>query len=194
MWIKMWVERLNEWIPEWIAKGLDCAPEYEPDKWNTDKTVRETNNCYNYGCNSMSTTGKQAQPGGSRGASITASGIHAGVKADGLRQIDYEGGEKCGCKECCHIVALAVVGGRYREDVPSHLSPELQAIDPVGDYHFLRKDSNGRWSHKKGDGGFATGADDPPRDKNGFITGPAKLITVSRDCRSHTTSKRRLWE
>jgi hypothetical protein len=48
--------------------------------------------------------------------------------SDGLRPVDCDRG--CGCRECCHKVALVIWPGR--------------------DFHWYRLDRTGRWSHKPG--------------------------------------------
>jgi len=54
--------------------------------------------------------------------------VTKGAIADGLVPVNCE--EGCGCDECRHQVALV--------------------ISPNWDYHWYRKDRDGRWSHKMG--------------------------------------------
>ncbi|MCP4250858.1 MAG: hypothetical protein GY778_27790, partial [bacterium] len=109
-----------------------CLPEYEPGRWNDDTVTRKCNNCYNYGCDIQ--TDNFAQPGYANGVVLNwpadgnCEAVTAGALADGLVTVDCDQG--CGCSECRHQVALV--------------------IDPGEDYHWYRKDRDGRWSHKPG--------------------------------------------
>jgi hypothetical protein len=125
-----WIERLLERVGSWIRR---CIPAYEPRTWNDNDAIRWNNNCYNYACNMQ--TGTFAQPGRATGQTyprpIDCIGVDRGARSDGLRSIDCARG--CGCRDCCHQVALVVA--------PS---------EEYNDYHWYRLDRNGRWSHKPG--------------------------------------------
>lgn len=124
---------LSDFIGELIkaaAKWVDkCLPEYEPSVWNSNLTVQHNNNCYNYGCDIQTNT--YAQPGEAAGQKWTAldcPAVTKAAKADGLKSVSNENG--CGCSDCHHLVALVV--------------------KPSGskDYHWYRRDRDGKWSHK----------------------------------------------
>jgi hypothetical protein len=112
-----------------------CAPAPDLAAWNTDFSIQDSNNCYNYGTNYRTDT--FAQPGNASGqhwtsnagCDLPAPGISAkkGATLDGL--IDKPNQDNK-CISPGHLVAL--VNG------------------PDYDYHWFRKGPNGRWSHKPG--------------------------------------------
>jgi hypothetical protein len=110
-----------------------CLPRYEPAVWNSNPTVQRWNNCYNYGCDKQTNT--FAQPGFAHGivlnwpADMACEPVTRGAIADGLTPVNCD--EGCGCSECHHQVALVIA--------------------PGWDYHWYRKDRDGRWSHKPGE-------------------------------------------
>jgi hypothetical protein len=109
---------------KWVDK---CLPEYQPSAWNDGNGIQLKNNCYNYGCDIQ--TGTFAQPGRAHGKQATQMACNKVViaaAADGLVHVSTEDG--CGCSECHHVVALVVW--------PDH------------DYHWYRRDKDGKWSHK----------------------------------------------
>jgi hypothetical protein len=121
-----WLSRLLERIRNWIVR---CLPAYDPAPWNDADGVQFNNNCYNYACDIK--TGTFAQPGQASGnmySSLDCQEVGDGAVSDGLRDVDCDRG--CGCRECCHQVALV--------------------IWPGTDFHWYRLDRNGRWSHKPG--------------------------------------------
>jgi len=112
-----------------------CAPSADLAAWNTDPAVTSYNNCYNYASNYRTDT--FGQPGLASGqvwndlsaCNVGAGKISAkmGAVADGL--IDKPNQDNK-CISPGHVVALV--------------------IDPNSDYHWFRKGSNGKWSHKPG--------------------------------------------
>lgn len=124
-WWKL-IERIFRAIVEWIAR---CIPRYDPATWNDADGIQYHNNCYNYACDIQ--TGTFAQPGQASGNmynNIDCKEVGDGAVSDGLTPVDCD--EGCGCRECCHQVALV--------------------IWPGVDFHWYRKDRDGRWSHKPG--------------------------------------------
>lgn len=124
--MKKLLQRLLRAIANWIRR---CLPAYNPTAWNDANGIQHHNNCYNYACNHA--TGTFAQPGRGTGAmyaSLSCDDVSAGAASDGLAPIDCDTG--CGCKDCCHQVALVVA--------------------PDWDFHWYRKDRDGKWSHKPG--------------------------------------------
>ena len=122
------IARLIRAIVDWIDR---CLPRYEPGAWNDNDGVQLDNNCYNYGCDIQ--TGTYAQPGRAHGiilelADMNCGAVTNGATADGLVRVNCD--EGCGCKQCQHQVALV--------------------ISPGYDYHWYRRDRDGRWSHKMG--------------------------------------------
>jgi hypothetical protein len=113
---------------DWIDR---CLPKYDPAAWNDGDGVQFNNNCYNYGCDIQTNT--YAQPGEAHGVilgpqDMNCGAVTNGAKADGLVPVNCD--EGCGCKDCQHQVALV--------------------ISPGFDYHWYRKDRDGRWTHKMG--------------------------------------------
>ena len=106
-------------------------PPYDPGKWNNDPTIREQNNCYNYGNDKITNT--FAQPGKGSGVEgptpPDCAGTGAAAERDGLTRISdpsstpIEG----------HFIALVIA--------PFPSQP---------DFHWYRRDDNGMWSHKRG--------------------------------------------
>ena len=118
-----------------IRPVCPCAPVPDLAAWNSNPAITPANNCYNYGTNYRTDT--FAQPGKASGGQMTsnagcnlpAPGISAkmGAVADGLVDVPNQDNK---CISPGHLVAL-VNGPNY-------------------DYHWFRKGSNGRWSHKPG--------------------------------------------
>jgi len=123
------INRIIRAVVDWIDR---CLPKYEPNIWNSDQNVQWNNNCYNYGCDIQTNT--FAQPGRAHGiilpwpSGMNCRDVTAGAVADGLSPVNCDDG--CGCNECRHQVALV--------------------IWPGVDYHWYRKDRDGKWTHKMG--------------------------------------------
>lgn len=128
-WLKDFIAKLVKAAAEWVDR---CIPIYEPSVWNDGNGIEWNNNCYNYGCDIQTNT--TAQPGRASGIILdwpddyNCERVTAGAIADGLAAINCD--EGCGCDECRHQAALL--------------------MDPGFDYHWCRKDRDGRWSHKPG--------------------------------------------
>lgn len=141
-WLRQLLEAIGKAIADWIVR---CIPQYNPGAWNDANGIEFNNNCYNYGCDIQ--TGTYAQPGrgsGQKWTQLTCDNVTSAAIRDGLVPVDCDQG--CGCSECCHQVALVMA--------------------PY-DYHWYRKDRDGRWSHKMG-GSPATNLD----SSNNIITDP----------------------
>lgn len=122
-------------------------PQYEPDRWNKRKELRETHNCFAYAMNVHDP--KQVkdclldkncnvpfhQPGSASG--------HPGFRTRRL-------------KTCPDMVARLLGDNpsmkmtTFTGKCPPHTSKIALVVDPDEDYHFFRQDSNGLWSHKPG--------------------------------------------
>ena len=128
----------------WFSR---CIPQYPPATWNTNPYLQFNHNCYNYATTIR--TDKFAQPGRATGHLYPwppdCAGVGAGATSDGLRGVDCDTG--CGCRSCCHKVALVVAPG-----VPvTYIGEDGETEQSVFyDYHFYRLDLNGMWSHKPG--------------------------------------------
>lgn len=146
-WLRDLLERILRAVADWLER---CIPRYEPSTWNDANGVQYNNNCYNYGCDIK--TGTYAQPGeasGNKYSAIDCAEVGDGAVSDGLVPADCDSG--CGCSECRHQVALVIRPGGFEG----------------GDFHWYRKDRDGRWSHKIG-GSPATNLD----NSNNVITDP----------------------
>lgn len=112
-------------LSELMAPG---STHYQPAFWNNNLGRKRSNNCYNYANNKSSNT--FAQPGraaGSQYTELTCKAVHAAAVRDGLEPItDINAGSYK------NVVALVVGNGM--------------------DYHWYRRDANGRWTHKPGRG------------------------------------------
>jgi hypothetical protein len=125
-WLEQLLERIFQAIADWVAR---CIPVFQPAMWNDADGIQYSNNCYNYACDME--TGTFAQPGRATGHEYNAFDCVAvgnGAVSDGLRSVSCDTG--CGCRDCCHQVALVIWPGQ--------------------DFHWYRLDRNGRWSHKPG--------------------------------------------
>lgn len=145
-WLSDLIGRLLQAAADFVAR---CIPAYNPSVWNNDPYVQGHNNCYNYGCDIQTNT--YAQPGRAHGillnwpADMNCTAVTNGAQADGLVPVNCDQG--CGCSACRHQVALV--------------------ISPGWDYHWYRKDRDGKWSHKMG-GSPATNLD----NSGNIITDP----------------------
>jgi len=109
-----------------VLRRKSYAPLFDPVLF-MDANVKRNNNCYNYA--NIKITNTFAQPGrGSGGiyAALTAAAVRAASVADGLR-VATNGNFPPGSR---HVVALVVEDGV--------------------DFHWYRRDGDGKWSHKPG--------------------------------------------
>ena len=120
--------------PQDEAMDVTCSIEsgtFNPGFWNNDATIRQTNNCYNYGSNKRTNT--FAQPGKGCGhmyTAITCAEVTRAALCDGLhRRFDcFPDAEKPRW-----LMALVVAPG------PGFV-----------DYHWYRRSKEGFWGHKPG--------------------------------------------
>ncbi len=147
-------------LVDWMEK---CVPEYNPSEWNDNNGVQRSNRCYNYACD-IKSDGKYAEPGVAHNVppkrpdsiNFECEQLIKAAESDGLALCDCDKG--CGgCNDCSHQVALFVRIGTVSPGVGCNpISPNLpddddsQMFFPT-DYHWIRKDRNGRWSHKRGE-------------------------------------------
>jgi len=108
-------------------------PQYTPDIWNKDKTLLDTHNCYDYALNNLYPQKEKTQP----------SGIGAPLNGYSCNELDNW------LKK--DIPDLSIVGSA--EKCPQGKSKiMLITTTNKNDYHFLRQDADGLFSHKAGDG------------------------------------------
>jgi len=152
-----------------------AVPDYDPEYWN-QSDVMWNNNCYNYAMNKRTDTFAQPgkayeggtaplqprpEPGGNPFEICDYVAWYAAM--DGSISpvtLSNEGGDSGECAEGPEYTKVALVVARVFDDAE-------------GDYHWYRRDSNGKWSHKPG-GTPARNTDDCGNE----ITDPA---TACRD-------------
>ncbi|MBX9399986.1 LamG domain-containing protein [Lysobacter sp. BMK333-48F3] len=109
---------------------------FQPTYWNDGSTRQRNNNCYNYANNKATNT--FAQPGRAAGAmytSLSCTAVVAAANRDGLEP----------------------VAATQINDL-SHKNIAALVVAPGYDYHWYRRDANGKWTHKPG-GTAATNRD-----------------------------------
>lgn len=122
-------------------------PDYEPDRWNSDKAVRLTHNCFSYSMNVMDSRQIEAcnkdpncdipfhQPGSISG---------------------YPKFNNTDPKTCPNMIARlmgdnpTIQPSAFELQCPRGTSKIALVVDEDQDYHFLRQDSNGMFSQKSG--------------------------------------------
>lgn len=103
-------------------------PPFNPGKWNNDANIKKNNNCYNYANDKI--TNSFAQPGrgsGQQFSTFACANVGDASRRDG--QVSIASPSSTPAQG--HYIALV--------------------IWPSQDYHWYRRDSNGNWSHKRGE-------------------------------------------
>jgi len=121
-------------------------PAYDPDRYNRQKGIKESHNCYTYAFNYLRLpTSEKCTP-----ASCPLPFPQPGRASGYPKWSEVKG------KRCPDLIA------RIKGDVPGASLSSFEAKCPAGkrkialvadedeDYHFYRQDSNGWWSHKPG--------------------------------------------
>ncbi|HSB62371.1 MAG TPA: hypothetical protein VLI67_11670 [Vicinamibacteria bacterium] len=121
-------------------------PKFEREKWNDgDKggKVKNANNCYDYAVDKLSGKDydspefRKSRPGRKAGKPLkrppfSCKDIQAAIEADRFRPSTKD----AQCPDTCWKVAVMILGDK----------------DKGEDYHFVRRDDEGSWSHKQGEG------------------------------------------
>lgn len=131
----------NRALPADATGGLGdiMAPgrtSFQSTYWNDGGTRQRNNNCYNYANNKATQT--FAQPGraaGSMYSSITCAAVRAAAERDGLEPV-----------------------ADTQINASSYKNISALVVGPNWDYHWYRRDANGKWTHKPG-GTAATNRD-----------------------------------
>ena len=170
-WFRSWLPQRTSVYP-----GYESGPSYNPQEWNTDKLQR-VSNCYSYALDDVN-NGKndKHQPGMYRFGTFASEPYRA-------PDLIY----------------------RVLSDNPSIRSVDISDIPPngfyrvvlfigPGDYHFMRQDVDGYWSHKPGRQ-KATNTDwsgnritDPLTANTGSYIGYAGAFHVPNNATQHTNS------
>ncbi len=122
-----------------VYEGFNCLkPQYEPNLWNDDGIIQQSSNCMTYAFQESNSDGRKLQPG----------------QASGLEPLNEK---QYSCKE---FVERLKLDRPYLQDTDVHtpcncndykIGLLLDNEGPDKDYHFLRQDTNGFWSHKPGE-------------------------------------------
>jgi hypothetical protein len=130
---------------------LTNTPSYEPNKWNTNKYVKQSHNCYAYALNLIDAT-----------QTTKCKKMNRTKKKECLRP---QPGEYSGYKDKFDAkkVTCKRIEERMMKDNPSIRKLKKNQPCPIGfykimlyvandgsDYHFFRQDNTGLWSHKNG--------------------------------------------
>ncbi len=114
-------------------------PVYDPIKWNKPFRVSAFN-CYDYAFNNhWAAQNNRNQPGMLSGKYKT--------EPEQIHQCDY-------MSKMIKTDHPKIQKSSFEKTCPNNYYKIAMLVDPVGDstdYHFLRQDSNGFWSHKLGD-------------------------------------------
>lgn len=118
-----------------------AEPKWEPEAWNSDSIIKY-NNCYAYFLDDpVITRDAKPQPG------------YFGLGQENVKKRNKEYGKYSSCTEMNNRI-LSDNKNIYISDENKPCSPGYYkgflAISPGNDYHFYRQDSNGYFSHKRG--------------------------------------------
>ena len=149
-WIKEYLDKRKLYIDNYL-KWIDliredivipplkpvcpCTPPADLAAWNTVSSITGNNNCYNYASNYRTDTfGQPGRASGNQWNDLSACNVGAGkisakmgAVSDGLIDVPNQDNK---CITPGHLVALVNA--------------------PNSDYHWFRKGTNGKWSHKPG--------------------------------------------
>jgi hypothetical protein len=133
-------------VPRIVDPG--SHPVFEPQRWNDNSVVQWSTNCYAYACNDP--LNHQAlnkpQPGQLAGAALRdaeESVVRYAVMQDDLVRDS---------QQLQRLIPVVRLRGEAVPDVVNVPGYYLIALvtAPHADYHWLRQDRNGMWSHKPG--------------------------------------------
>lgn len=119
-------------------------PDYNPDKYNKDSSIRHSHNCFAYAFGVID----PLQVNNCKNTENCAVPFHVPGKESGFGKID--------AKTCADTVARTIADsdGGYRIGFTGRcrrgFSKIATVVDPDRDFHYYRQDTNGMWSHKPG--------------------------------------------
>lgn len=141
-----------------VPRIIDPAahPVYEPARWNDNADIQFSTNCYAYACNDSANhpINAKPQPGQLAGKAVRQAedfAVRYAVMRDDMER---------GYRQLGRLVPLIRLDGEGIPDavnVPGYYLIALITA-PGADYHWVRQDRNGMWSHKPG-WGVATDRD-----------------------------------
>lgn len=121
-------------------------PKYDPDFWNNRYDVKETHNCFAYAFNINDKT--QMAKCNNENCDVP---FHQPGMVSGYPRF------KSSKPKTCPNMMARILGDnpkvqmtRFEDKCPAGTSKIALIVDGDEDYHFLRQDSNGYWSHKPG--------------------------------------------
>ena len=115
--------------------------------WNKNKNLKESHNCFAYAMNAVDN--ELVEECGKSDACTV--GFHQPGYASGYGKFSNQDEKGCG-----DMVARlwgdnpVVKASSFEERCPMETSKIALIVDPKRDYHFVRQDSDGYWSHKPG--------------------------------------------
>ena len=124
-----------------------AEPAYDPELWNSRMEYRETHNCFSYAMNAYD----PKQIARCRGKEECNAPFHQPGSASG-----HGGFEDKRPKTCPNLFVRtrgdnpSIQPTTFTKQCPAGFSKIALIIDESDDYHYLRQDSNGYWSHKPG--------------------------------------------
>lgn len=119
------------------------APRYNPKKWNKDARVQYSHNCYAYFLNKINKRNvRLCKPPNCKDLKPQP-GYYAGKGKLNKKKIN------------CRYISRRMLKDNPRLKKTKKKCPKghymgALAVDPKKEYHYYRKDINGRWSHKDG--------------------------------------------
>lgn len=122
-------------------------PEYAPDTYNNDSSIRHSHNCFAYAFGVIDPKQKEAC---AKSKDCDVSFHSPGIKS-GFQRLQGKDG-----KTCSDTMArtLADSDGGYPIGFTGKcrrgFSKIATVVDPTADFHYYRQDENGMWSHKPG--------------------------------------------
>jgi len=126
------------------SKLSGSEPDYQPQEWNLPDDLRKSHNCFTYAFNVWDEKKREDCKNGD--CSFHQPGYAAGYGSFPSKKF----------KTCVDMV-LRLKGDNknfikttFLEKAPKGYSKIAIVVDPNADFHFIRQDSNGYWSHKPG--------------------------------------------
>lgn len=126
--MKIYMDHLSH-----IDMLVSDGPIYNPNLYVGDK--KNTHNCYDYAMNNSNIQSEKTHPGYTKlGNDLEGSNVRTCEQMEERLKMDHPELQK---------ILL------YKECPPGKYKIGMM-IDPNDDYHFIRQDRNGQWSHKPG--------------------------------------------
>lgn len=126
-------------------KVIENSPKYTAKRWNGNKYVRKSHNCYTYFLNkTQKHPVNKCRRRGRKKCYKPQPGYHAGHTFIKNKNITCKAYNK-------RILAdNKSIRKTRKRDCPNGYYLGALAVNPGYDYHFYRRDKNGYWSHKAG--------------------------------------------